>query len=93
MGEWIDVLIDNKLPLKKRADPSKTGEWWVPLTEKAYAKFSGSYDRIKGGWPSWALTDLTGGIAVEMRNLNAENAHMIKEQETFKFKFFDLSKE
>ena len=85
MGEWVDVVIDDQLPLRRRAAPSETDEWWVPLTEKAYAKFCGSYDRIVGGNTCWAMTDLTGGITVEMKNLNAENADMIKEQEQFSF--------
>ena len=48
LGEWIDVIIDDDLPTRKRARPSDTGEWWVPLVEKAYAKFSGSYEKIQG---------------------------------------------
>ena len=47
-----------------RAKPSASNEWWVPLCEKAYAKFVGSYVALQGGWPQWALTELTGGIAV-----------------------------
>ena len=66
-GEWIDVVVDDKLPMIQRALPSHTGEWWVPLCEKAYAKFSGSYHRIIGGNTSWALTELTGGISVEIK--------------------------
>ena len=68
MGEWFDVVIDALLPLnKRRANPSEASEWWVPLTEKAYAKFCGSYDQIQGGYPCWALTDLTGGIAIQQK--------------------------
>ena len=67
MGEWFDVVIDALLPLYQRADHSETSEWWVPLTEKAYAKFCGSYDQIHGGCPCWALTDLTGGIAIQQK--------------------------
>ena len=63
MGEWIDIYIDDKLPKKKRASCSDTNEWWVPLIEKAYAKFYGSYAQINGGNPCWAMTDLTGGIS------------------------------
>ena len=88
MGEWVDIVIDENLPLRRRAAPSETDEWWVPLTEKAYAKFCGSYDRIVGGNTCWAMTDLTGGITVEMKNLNAENADMIKEQEKFKLQIY-----
>ena len=50
-----------------RADRSQTEEWWVPMTEKAYAKFCGSYDRIRGGRPCWALTDLSGGVAIQQK--------------------------
>lgn len=67
LGEFVDVVIDDNLPRKKRACPSSTNEWWVPLCEKAYAKFSGSYANITGGNTCWALTELTGGIAVEMK--------------------------
>ena len=67
LGEFVDVVIDDNLPRKKRAKPSKSNEWWVPLCEKAYAKFSGSYTQIIGGNTCWALTELTGGIAVEMK--------------------------
>ena len=68
MGEWVDVVIDDKLPLRKRARPSDSGEWWVPLTEKAYAKFNGGYEKIQGGQTGRAMTDLSGGIAVDMND-------------------------
>ena len=64
LGEWVDVIIDDKLPEKNRARPSDTGEWWVPLTEKAYAKFNGGYDKLIGGQTCRALTDLSGGVRV-----------------------------
>ena len=69
MGEWSDVIIDALIPrsTRYRAERSKTNEWWVPLTEKAYAKFIGSYDQIVGGCPCMALTDLTGGIAIQQK--------------------------
>ena len=63
LGEWVDVIIDDKLPTHKRAHPSATNEWWVPLVEKAYAKFTGSYDKLNYGRECWAMTELTGGIA------------------------------
>ena len=52
----------------------------MPLCEKAYAKFNGSYNEIKGGAPCWALTELSGGIAVEMRNLTHENVRKLGSQ-------------
>ena len=71
LGRWEDVQVDNILPLTRRARRTDDGEWWVCLAEKAYAKFNGSYDSIEGGFTSWALTELTGGIAIEMDRLTS----------------------
>ncbi|KAF6764389.1 hypothetical protein DFP72DRAFT_421391 [Ephemerocybe angulata] len=38
-------------------------ETWVPLIEKAYAKFYGNFSHIEGGWTREAVEDLTGGVA------------------------------
>ncbi|EIN13517.1 cysteine proteinase [Punctularia strigosozonata HHB-11173 SS5] len=38
-------------------------ETWVPLIEKAYAKLYGDYNSIQGGQASYAIEDLTGGVA------------------------------
>ncbi|KIK02387.1 hypothetical protein K443DRAFT_677628 [Laccaria amethystina LaAM-08-1] len=40
-----------------------TGETWVPLIEKAYAKLHGNYDHLNGGSEAEALEELTGGVA------------------------------
>ena len=45
MGEWMDIIIDDQLPKKFHAKV-KNNEYWVPLVEKAYAKFFG-YDKNK----------------------------------------------
>lgn len=39
------------------------GETWVPLIEKAYAKFYGNFSHLEGGFTREALEDLTGGVA------------------------------
>ena len=77
MGQFFTVVVDDRLPcdLKKksstqiarRASVSQTGEWWVPLCEKAYAKFIGSYKTLVGGKPCWGLTELTGGITIQSK--------------------------
>lgn len=35
-------------------------ETWVPLIEKAYAKFYTNYAHLDGGWTREAIEDLTG---------------------------------
>ncbi|KAG6918281.1 hypothetical protein DXG01_015373 [Tephrocybe rancida] len=39
-----------------------TGETWVPLIEKAYAKLHGNYASISGGFSHEAVEDLTGHV-------------------------------
>jgi len=67
MGEWMDIIIDDQLPKRYAAKPTD-GEFWVPLLEKAYAKFFGGYKNTIGGDPTWALCNLTGGICLEIAN-------------------------
>ena len=38
-------------------------ETWVPLIEKAYAKFFGNYSHLEGGWSREGIEDLTGCVA------------------------------
>lgn len=45
------------------ASSGKTGETWVPLIEKAYAKLHGNYSYIEGGHECDALADMTGGVS------------------------------
>ncbi|KAF9529626.1 hypothetical protein CPB83DRAFT_260593 [Crepidotus variabilis] len=39
----------------------QTGETWVPLIEKAFAKLHGDFKSLEGGWMGEAIEDLTGG--------------------------------
>ncbi|KAG6877415.1 hypothetical protein C0993_007658 [Termitomyces sp. T159_Od127] len=45
-----------------------TGETWVPLVEKAYAKLHGDYLSISGGKALEAVEDLTGGVSTVINN-------------------------
>jgi len=78
-GKWLTVCVDDQLPchpsqLPGSASPLLFGrtrtrrELWLPLLEKAYAKFYGGYGAINGGNCAEALRDLTG-CAVEDVNL------------------------
>ena len=54
------VNVDDKLPLSLSGDPSdpfnakrsRNGAWWLPILEKAYAKFNGNYANLSGGNPA-----------------------------------------
>ena len=37
-------------------------ETWVPLIEKAYAKYYGNYSHLEAGWTWEAVEDLTGCV-------------------------------
>ncbi|KAA0150485.1 hypothetical protein FNF29_05288 [Cafeteria roenbergensis] len=48
------------------AHASEMSEIWVPILEKAYAKYHGSYAALETGFVQHALTDLTGADAEEV---------------------------
>jgi hypothetical protein len=45
------------------ARSEQDNETWVPLIEKAYAKFHGDYQSLEGGETNEGIEDLTGGIS------------------------------
>ncbi|XP_067648970.1 calpain-1 catalytic subunit-like [Haliotis asinina] len=72
-GEWVDIYIDDYLPLFRgqtglglysAQSGTASNELWVSFLEKALAKMYGSYCVVdEGGWPSEAYLALTGGVA------------------------------
>ena len=63
-----DVVIDDRLPVYSDNslvfchNKKDKREFFGPLLEKAYAKLCGCYQFMNGGWPSDAMTDLSGAV-------------------------------
>ncbi|XP_053315064.1 calpain-13-like [Spea bombifrons] len=67
-GEWLDVVVDDKLPFVDgrylSVKPSCENELWPCLVEKAYAKLLGSYEKLHFGNPAEAFVNFTGGLVL-----------------------------
>jgi hypothetical protein len=77
-AQWETVVLDDYFPvldIKYKATKcagaafaysEDMSEIWVPLIEKAFAKYYGSYAALEQGYVHHALADLTGGDAEEV---------------------------
>lgn len=80
-GQWVEVITDTALPCIRNDSTgtfttsyscsANSGEFWIALAEKAYAKAVGSYEAIQKVRVSEALLHLTGG-SVQQINLHDE---------------------
>lgn len=77
------VIVDDQMPLNSSGKlryagiannvvRDDDGSLWVPILEKAYAKYQGNYEHLAGGWMSSAITNMNGGPSVNHRH-NREN--------------------
>lgn len=84
-GEWVDVVIDDRLPTRKKhlvyLHSKNQNEFWSALLEKAYAKLKGGYQKLDGGESSVAFQDFTGGI-IESYNLEETPEKVIQKLKT-----------
>ena len=60
------------------AQPSKTGEMWAPIIEKAWAKVKGAYMNADGGMSSNALRFMTGAPSPMFltKDFDEKNLHL-----------------
>ena len=82
--DWMDIFIDDVLAKETDmgfANGRQQGympcvaqpfndEYWVPLIQKAYAKFHGNYDTLTGGQAINGLYNLTGGVTLSVHKFD-----------------------
>jgi hypothetical protein len=64
-GKPYNIIIDDRLPVANNdfalSHCRRRHEMWLPLLEKAYARYFGCYEAIEAGLISQALSDLSNG--------------------------------
>jgi hypothetical protein len=80
-GKKKKVVVDDRLLMSANhrptmAERTPNGAWWVPIMEKATAKFFGNYEKLSGGNFEEAFYVLTGmpTLTVSHTKLNLEEA-------------------
>jgi len=75
-NDWMPIVVDDLFPMRKKehwtnenrglatAHNRECRGLWLPLMEKAFAKYFGSYSALERGYVHHALQDLTGSEAV-----------------------------
>ena len=87
-GVWETVALDDFFPCFPTAGvvfgrSENVREMWVPLVEKAFAKVSGSYGALAGGYAYEGMMDLTGCPSEMMVLGDKEVAKRLRSGEVF----------
>ncbi|KAK7788264.1 hypothetical protein R5R35_013165 [Gryllus longicercus] len=71
LGQWTTVYIDDTLAVDEDDELhygqcTTSNEFWLPLLEKAFAKYHGGYKNIEGGLSTEAMLILTGYVTEDI---------------------------
>lgn len=90
-GEKTKIVVDDKIPGKivygnwypRYTRKSPNGAWWVPIAEKAAAKYYGSYHRLVSGSAIESLHLFTGMPTTETYTSSISSANLWTQLSTF----------